>query len=115
MAVVSGPGGETPPAWLLGAWHLIRAEAPLEMIPGTRMAFRFGGQLDYALTVEGRTTRFALVYRVVGDTLRTENPSSPHAAEARLSLGDDDILTLDFGGPRAWFAREYGEDDEFEP
>ena len=105
-------GGGPAPAWLLGAWHLIRAEAPLEMLPGTRMEFGQGGHLEYALTVEGRTTRFALVYRVDGDLLRTENPASPHAAEARLSLGDGDILTLDFGGPRAWFAREY---DEYEP
>ena len=109
---MSGPGGEAPPSWLLGAWHLIRAEAPLEMLPGTRMEFGLGGQLEYAVTLEGQTTRFTLVYRVVGDLLRTENPSSPHAAEARLSLGDDDILTLDFGGPRAWLAREY---DQYEP
>jgi len=108
MAPVSAQG-HGPPAWLLGAWHLIRAEAPLEMLPGTRMEFGEGGQLEYALTVEGRTTRFALVYRVDGDLLHTENPASPHAAEAHVSLGDDDILTLDFGGPRAWFAREYDE------
>jgi hypothetical protein len=98
---------DTPPAWLLGAWHLIRAESPLELQPGTRMNFGAGGQLEYAITVEGHTTRFALVYRVRGDVLRTENPASPHSAEVHVALGEGDILVLDFGGPRAWFAREY--------
>lgn len=101
------PGGSAP-VWLLGAWHLIRAEAPLEILPGTRMEFGEAGHLEYAVTVEGRITRFALAYRVDGDLLHTESHTSPHSAEARLSLGDDDILTIDFGGPRAWFAREYG-------
>ena len=105
MARVTGFGA--PPAWLLGAWHLIRAEAPLEMMPGTRMDFGADGRLEYAITVEGSTTRFALVYSVSGDLLRTENPASPHSAEAHVELSAGDILVLDFGGPRAWFAREY--------
>ena len=106
MAPVTTPGDPTP-AWLLGAWHLIRAEAPLEMLPETRMDFQSGGHLEYAITVEGSTSRFALVYRVAGDVLHTESPSAPHAAEVHFALGEGDILVLDFGGPRAWFAREY--------
>jgi hypothetical protein len=94
------------PAWLYGRWRLLRADAPLELMPGTRMDFREGGELRYTLALEGREFDLTLVYRVDGDLLLTDNPAAPHSAATRFSLGPGEVLVFDFGGPRAWFVRE---------
>jgi hypothetical protein len=94
------------PRWLLGCWRLLRAEASLDFAPGVRMDFRPGGRLRYMITVQGREHVIELVYRVEGDTLRTDNPAAPHAAATRFSRGAGGVLEFDFAEGRAWFVRE---------
>jgi hypothetical protein len=94
------------PAWLLGRWRLLHADAPLELMPGTRMDFREGAELLYTIAVEGREFDLTLVYRVDGDLLLTDNPAAPHSAATRFTLGPGEVLVFDFGGPRAHFVRE---------
>lgn len=94
------------PAWLLGRWRLLRADAALDFAPGVRMEFRAGGRLDYTIDVGGREQVVALVYRVDGDTLRTDNPANPHAVSTHFSQGEGGVLVFDFSGARAWFVRE---------
>ena len=65
-----------------------------------------GGRLRYHIDVGGRDQVIALVYRVDGDMLRTDNPAAPHATSTRFTLGAGDVLVFDFSGPRAWFVRE---------
>ena len=43
------------------------------------MEFRPRGELRYAVPVDGREHVIALLYRVEGDVLRTDNPAAPHA------------------------------------
>lgn len=93
------------PAWLLGAWRLLHAEAALEFLPGTRMEFGAGGQLRYTIPLEGREQVFALIYQVDGDLLRTDNPSAPHATATHFHQGSGGALVLDFAGTRAIFVR----------
>jgi hypothetical protein len=94
------------PAWLLGRWRLLRAEAALDFAPGVRMEFLPGGRLRYTIDAGGRPQVIALVYRVDGDMLRTDNPSNPHAVATRFSRGEGGVLVFDFSGARAWFVRE---------
>ena len=47
-----------------------------------------------------------LVYRVEGDTLRTDNPAAPHATSTRFARGAGGVLEFDFAEGRAWFVRE---------
>ena len=91
---------------MLGTWRLLQADAPLDFAPGVRMEFAPGDQLFYHVDVGGRDQVIALVYRVEGDTLHTENPAAPHAMSVRFARGVGDVLLLDFGGPRASFVRE---------
>lgn len=95
-----------PPAWLLGCWRLLRADATLEFQPGTRMDFGEHGQLRYLIPIEGRQHAIALLYRVEGDVLLTDNPAAPHATATRFELGAGDVLVFDFAGARAFFVRE---------
>lgn len=92
--------------WLLGVWRLMRADAPLDFAPGVRMEFLADGVLLYHVDVGGTDTIIELVYRVEGDWLHTENPTSPHTMSVRMTHGEGDSLLFDFGGPCALLVRE---------
>lgn len=98
--------GETP-QWLLGRWRLLRADPALDFAPGVGMEFLPHGRLRYTIRVEGRQHEIALVYRVEGDMLQTDNPQAPHRTSTRLEHGDGDVLLLDFSGARAVFVRQH--------
>lgn len=91
--------------WLLGRWQLIRAEVPLELQAGTRMHFSADHRLEYTIPTPEGALQIALVWRLDGAILRTqlEDGSNPVQADIRLDAGE--VLTISFGGPRAWFVR----------
>ena len=103
---VPGHDPHQVPAWLLGRWRLLRAESGLDFAPGVGMEFGPGGRLRYTFDVGGRLQAIALVYRVEGNVLRTDNPSAPHAVETHFRLGEAGVLAFDFSGTRAWFVKE---------
>lgn len=84
----------------------MRADAPLDFAPGVRMEFLPDGELRYHVDVGGTDTVIELVYRVEGNVLYTENPSSPHTMSVRMTHGEGDSLLFDFGGPCALLVRE---------
>jgi hypothetical protein len=92
--------------WLLGTWRLMRADVSLDFAPGVRMEFRAEGQLRYHIDVGGRDQIVSLIYRVEGDVLHTDNPSSPHSMSVRIVHGAGDVLMLDFAGAHALLVRE---------
>jgi hypothetical protein len=96
----------TAPRWLLGRWRLLRADVGLDFAPGVMMDFRPGGRLRYTITVEGKAHEVALLYRVEGDVLRTDNPAAPHATATRFWQGEGGVLVFDFAGPLAVFVHE---------
>jgi hypothetical protein len=98
-----------PPAWLLGRWRLVHAAPALGFIPGTRMEFAHDGTLLYLIPIEGTIQSIALVYRVDGDLLRTENPLAPHATATPIRPGPGDTLVLDFADSPAVLVRERDE------
>jgi|GEM_PF-697873 len=93
-------------SWLLGTWRLLKADAELDFAPGVRMEFRDGGLLHYHIDVAGTDQVVALVYRVDGDVLHTENPIAPHSMSVRVTHGAGDVLLLDFAGAQAMLVRE---------
>lgn len=95
-----------PAGTLLGRWRLLRADAALEFAAAVRMEFLPNGQLLYSIPVEGDEMVVELIYRVEGNTLRTDNPLAPHATATQFEFGAGDVLILNFAGPRAWFVRE---------
>ena len=94
------------PSWLLGTWRLLRADPTLDFAPGVRMEFRPEGHLHYHVDVGGRDQVIALIYRVEGDVLHTDNPSAPHRMSVRMTHGEGDVLMLDFAGAQAMLVRE---------
>ena len=100
------PDPHAAPDWLLGRWRLLRAEAGLDFAPGVAMEFAPGGRLRYSFAVGERQQTIALVYQVRGNTMRTDNPTSPHAVETHFRLGEAAVLEFDFSGTRAWFVKE---------
>jgi len=95
------------PPWLLGTWRLMRAAAALDFAPGVRMEFLPGGHLHYHVDVGGRDQVIALLFRVEGDLLLTDNPAAPHSMSVRIMHGAGDVLLMDFGGADAVFVREH--------
>lgn len=92
---------------LLGRWRLLRADAALDFAPEVCMEFQSGGRLKYEFAVGAHRESVALLYRVDGDMLCTDNPSAPHARSTHFHFGPGEVLVFDFAGPRAWFVREW--------
>lgn len=91
---------------LLGRWRLLRADAALDFAPGVSMEFQPGGRLLYAFDAGDRRQVLPLCYRLEGNQLHTESPTTAHDSVAHLVEGAGGILILDFAGARAWFVRE---------
>jgi hypothetical protein len=101
----AGASLDTSADWLIGSWQLLRCDAPLEILPGTRMHFATDKQLEYAIPAEGRLMRVTLRWRVDGAVLHTEHFDGSNPVDVGIARGEADVLTFDFGGPRAWFVR----------
>lgn len=101
------------PAWLLGSWRLVHAAPSIGFQPGTRMEFHPHGALCYRIPVDGSEQVVALVYRVEGDLLRTENPLAPHATATPFRRGPGDTLVLDFADSPAVLVREHDDDSRW--
>jgi len=96
------------PSWLLGTWRLMSADPSLDFAPGVRMEFLGDGKLHYHVDVGGSDQVIALIYRVEGDLLLTDNPSAAHSTTVRIVHGAGDVLVLDFAGAQALLVREHG-------
>ncbi|HEU4631765.1 MAG TPA: hypothetical protein VFS08_18595 [Gemmatimonadaceae bacterium] len=97
---------DDPSAVLHGRWRLLRAHPSLDFAPEAGMDFRAHGELIYSFAVGERRYEIALLYRVSGDVLRTDNPAAPHATAVRFRIGAGDVLVLDFAGAEACFLRD---------
>src|SRR6187399_1770352 len=96
------------PSWLLGTWRLMSADPSLDFAPGVRMEFLRDGRLNYHVDVGGSDQVIALLYRVEGELLHTDNPTAPHSMTVRIVHGAGDVLLLDFAGAQAMLVREHG-------
>lgn len=91
--------------WIVGTWQLLRCEAPLDIEPGTRMQFDLPDRLAYTIPTASGPLHIALRWQVHGAMLHTAHEDGSHPVQVAVSRGAADVLTYDFGGPRAWFVR----------
>ncbi len=92
-------------ASLLGLWRLQHCELPLEIQPGTQMEFAEGDALHYLIPTAEGMLRLTLRWRLEGSTLHTSHEDGSNPVAVTVERDDVDVLTVDFGGARAWFAR----------
>ncbi len=91
------------PNALVGCWQLIEAEGqPYEPAEAD---FRDDGRLYYSVLSGDRWGIMKLRYRIEGDTLVTDQPSSPRVERSRFVLAPDGSLTIEFGGNKSIFRR----------
>ena len=71
------------------------------------LEFEEDGQLTYTVHAEGKDRKRILfsVFRVEGDTLVTNQPSSPREERTAYSFDPGGRLTLWFGGQRSVYVR----------
>jgi len=104
MSSASAPDEELA-ARIVGSWQLLRCESPLEIEPGTRMEFRADAQLAYLIPTSTGPLQVTLRWRVADGVLHTVHPDGSNPVQVLTGFGDADVLTFDFGGPRAWYVR----------
>jgi hypothetical protein len=97
---------EAIPGPLLGRWRLLRADRALDFAPGVQMEFRKDNQLLYSFEAGDKRQQVTLAYRVDGNELHTESPTSSLEVIAHFAFAAGDALVFDFGGLKAWFVRE---------
>jgi hypothetical protein len=102
---LAGNAPNASPAWLIGTWSILRAETPIEIQPGTEMRFSDNGMLEYVVPTGDGTIRVSLQWTLSGSTLRTAFDDGTNPVEVNATLGEGDVLVLDFGGSRAWYVR----------
>ena len=69
------------------------------------MHFGADQQLEYTIPTPQGALRIALVWRLEGAVLRTELEDGTNPVQADVEIDAADVLTIRFGGPRAWFVR----------
>lgn len=90
---------------IVGSWQLLRCESPLEIEPGTRMEFGADARLAYVIPTATGPLQVTLQWRIESGHLRTAHEDGSNPVRVLTSLGEADVLTFDFGGPRAWYVR----------
>ncbi|MBC7843628.1 MAG: hypothetical protein H7099_15010 [Gemmatimonadaceae bacterium] len=104
MTLSGGPTEDTA-SWLIGTWQLLRCETPLEIQSGTRMHFAADERLDYAIPTPEGLFRVTMRWSLARGVLLTVHDDGSNPVEVGATLEAGDVLTFDFGGPRAWFVR----------
>jgi hypothetical protein len=88
---------------LEGRWRLAQTEEPLG--DDVVLEFHSDGKLTYIIREGAKRQVMNLTYRVVGDTIVTDQPSQPKEEVTRFGIDADGTLVLEFGGTRSWFRR----------
>jgi hypothetical protein len=104
--VIAGDDAPLTPAWLHGAWQLLRCDAALDFTPGTRMRFNDDATLDYTIPTDDGAVHVQLRWRLEGAVLRTDLVEGGNPVAVGVTQGRAGVLEFDFGGARAWFVRE---------
>jgi hypothetical protein len=91
---------------LMGAWVSDPEDQEgVQEFGHATLEFEEDGQLTYTVHAEGKDQKMFLVFRVEGDTLVTNQPSSPREEQTAYSFDPGGRLTLWFGGQRSVYVR----------
>jgi len=89
---------KSEPPTLLGKWYGRVNGEPVAI------EFREGGQMAYAVVAGDKTQSMRMTYRVDGEVLVTDQPSSPKEERTGFRF-DGDALILEFAGVASRFTR----------
>ncbi len=70
------------------------------------MEFLKDGKLIYSFQQENKTVIMNLVYKLDGNVIISDQPSSPREERTEFCFETDDILFLRFNDNQSWFRRE---------
>ena len=90
---------------LTGHWELFRAERPLDADDSIQMEFTKDGRLIYSTRRKDGIHIRHLVYKVSGDVLITDQPSSPREERTTFWFDSEGDLVLEYDGRKWWFQR----------
>jgi hypothetical protein len=91
---------------LLGIWHSDPGDGTGKAQYGrATLDFRDDGRLTYSTTEEGREQRIELTFRVEGDVIVTDQPSSRREEHTRFSIEGGNRLSLWFQGEQSMYLR----------
>lgn len=91
---------------LLGAWVVDEADTrALAELGDVLMEFHEDGRLTYTIRSETKKQIILMKYKIEGDTIVTDQPSSPRVERTAYVLCLDGTLTLEFNGVTCRFRR----------
>jgi acyl CoA:acetate/3-ketoacid CoA transferase alpha subunit len=91
---------------LIGIWNSDQSdEATKNSVGKVTMTFTEDGQLIYDIDAGGKLQRMNMVYKVIGDTIISDQPSHPQEQRTKFKIENDDKLTLEFEGEKTVFIR----------
>jgi hypothetical protein len=98
---IFGQASPSRPDSLVGCWHLSKSDD--SSLEPAEMDFRSDGRLFYSIDAGDKWQVMKLVWRVDGDVIVTNQPTSPREERTRFSVDEKGDLVTEFGGQRASF------------
>lgn len=96
---------DNPDKRFLGRWRLLKVEGDFYVGEGVTMTFTEDGKLVYVIRQKDSKQIMNLMYRVEGQRLITDQPSSPKEERTKFSFDADGNLLLEYAESKAWFTR----------
>lgn len=92
---------------LHGIWTSDQSdETTKQSVGDVTMTFTEDGKLIYDTHEVGKTQRINMIYWTSGDTIYTDQPSSPRQEKTQYSFPDKDKLVLGFGGQLTKYSKK---------
>lgn len=94
------------PDKLIGRWRIDPTDtAAVEQMGDVVLEFDDEGNLTYVVRAEARDQLILMTYRIDGDSIVTDQPSSPRPERTKFDLARHDLLILWFEGASSRFLR----------
>jgi len=96
-------GDKKSPLW--GRWSLVCDMSGNEMSGAVTVEFTRNGTITYSIDTGKTIQVINLVYRIEGDELVTDQPSSPQEHRTKFFIDENGLLTLENAGQRTFYKR----------
>ena len=92
---------------LIGVWNSdLNDEATKNGIGDVTITFKVDGSLIYDIHEGDKLQRMNMTYRIIGDTIISDQPSHPNVQRTKYKLENEGKLILEFEGTATVFNRE---------
>jgi len=96
------------PVSVLSCWELRESEPPVDFGDRVQMQFDLDSGLAYGALEHGKWQVMLMSFRIEGETLVTDQPTSPREESTLFEVRSDGMLQLEFGGSVCKFERIAG-------